>query len=662
MTITPDDEMSSDAALRARQLLAAKETDSLLTIKDRRVTPTNGGALSPPRRTAGQVTVRVESMGESSSRVKEILSTIKEKREHFSTQVHGTTTPNQSSHDDSSPGAAPASCGKPPRFSTSSEREELTKKMSQSLKEKRDRITRLLSVDHQKQRVMSRSPHTVDTAATEDTTEDSQSTGSWSTENVVPQQVRDDHSKPVAALQEIEEVFESEEGSIAQDNEGNPCTSQDEPPNRPQTDDGGGHFMPIYSNELANENCGSTNTPDSDEAGRNASVDGSDESSQLRTPPHSGDKKVSFGDTLFVIDEMTPPAVVHCTSFDSAFSRERSQSGCVPDDLSVSIGAAESPIRGTPRRRTSSWDASDVDESDARRMRYKSLVNDREKRVTLMRKLEQTYSELVNLHQELEYSRQQQRNSSDEDSDSSYGIFDEESSCEFTDDSNTSGWVSQDESNSKLDSLLQYMTSEDDESFAESYTSQGRFSLTLSQTASNLDTLVEADETEDLEENESASGECSFTEGNGDWEEIVHDTSKSLTSLHSKPIELSKSLLSQSSVENAGDKQQAEPGQASGSDSKIEALSSTPEGPPEASGELPKRVSSEETTASAETTSTSESNTLRLPEPMNEIPDAVISSEITPTEESVPEQKLSGSVTGAEKSQSLTSGNILSIE
>ena len=346
--ITPqDNEMSSGAASRARQLLAAKETDSLLILKERLAvtpitTPTNVGAsscCSPPRlqRTAEHHVLPAhvidpteeEESSSSSSRARTILSSMKEKRENFSSRVKSAKTPGSHtrSHDESpNESTPPRSSGKPPRFTTSFEREELTNKMSQSLKEKRDRITRLLSRDHQKIQVVSRSPLTVETeSTTEDTTEDSHSTGSWSADNATTHQIMEEHTKPASPpLQEIEEDFEHEEGSVDKLDEGASSSTQekDEPHhyNRPLADEKTGHFMPIGSNGPETENYGSM------ESGQ----DGDEEEGEPGEPNHavripaqcSGDKKVSFGDTFVFMDEITPPAVVHCTSFDSGFSKD----------------------------------------------------------------------------------------------------------------------------------------------------------------------------------------------------------------------------------------------------------------------------------------------------------------------------------------------------
>ena len=543
--------MLSGAALRARELLAAKETELLLNAKERIRTPPredkkNYGSspVTPPsstqpRRTAGQVSVRVESIEESSSRVKDILSSMREKRESFNSKLNESKTSHRGTSASVDEKHEQTPSGKPPRSSPSSEkRDDLTKKMNDSLKGKRERISKLLGTDHHhKMRTTSRSPHTVDTALTED---DSQSTDSCSGGSLPPQHLHLlDSPKSTAVLQEIQETFENEESSVVESTPEGPSTDGSE--SAPRKDENqSDHFVPIERDDSTTDYFASIETSQDEGESQLEPTEKSEGYDQLPAVGQGGDKRVSFDDKLFVIEEMMPPSIVHCTSFDSTFSRDRSLPGYAPDDLSAFIGASESPIKNTSpiRRRTSSWDGSDVDESEARKSRYASLVDDREKRVSLIRKLQQTYSELLTLHEEIECKQKEQTTTAEDESESSDEILDDESSCEFTDDSNTSGWISQDESNSKLDSLLQYMTSEDDDSYGDSSASQGRFSfsLSLSQTASNLDTLVESDETEEAEDDARE-------------EERLHDISESAVAGDSSE---SRSVISRnsSSVEN----------------------------------------------------------------------------------------------------------------
>uniref|UniRef100_A0A7S3L341 Uncharacterized protein n=1 Tax=Amphora coffeiformis TaxID=265554 RepID=A0A7S3L341_9STRA len=504
---TSSDEMSSgsSAASRARELLAAKDSESLLNFKLRSASPivSNNSTHDPkhPRRTTGQISVRVETLGESSTRVREILSSMKQKRETFTSTVQDSKSLVRKSEERSE---QTHNSGKPP-LSLATGREDLTKKMSESLKDKRNRITKLLSADHQKQRLSSRSPHTVDTATTADsTTEDSQSIGSWAVDRPSPHSMIIESTKSPVPLHEIEEAFESDDSSM-DEGIGGDSTGRTDGPMRRQPKSLSDSFTPIDSDESGIEHFTSTESPDEDCF---ASADESDPSSRSQ-----GDKKVSFDDTPVVIEEMVPPSIVHCcsTSFETQFSKEGFTSRYAPDDSSYSAGATETQNL----RKTSSWDGSDPDTSEAKKGRFSALVQDREKRVMLMRKLEQTYSELLGLHHEIESTRIHRIPSRDDSSDSSVDMLenDEESSADFTNDSNTSGWISRDESNSRLDSLLQYMTSEDDDSFEESLTSQERFSISLSQTASNLDTLMESDETEEIDESAEVDRSVHESEG-----------------------------------------------------------------------------------------------------------------------------------------------------
>ena len=496
MSTSSSDEMSSGAASRARELLAARDSESLLNLKLRAASPSasttnNACAPKPPRRTTGHINARVETMSESSKRVEEILSSMKQKRETFTSSVHDVKSLVRKSEDRSHCQQPPTS-GKPP-LSIATGKDDLAKKMSESLKDKRNRITKLLSADHQKQRVSSRSPHTVDTATTEDsTTEDSLSIGSWAIDHPFPHCIVSESTKASVPLHEIEEAFENDDTSEGNEGICSDSSAENEGSNRTQSESLSNPFIPIDSDQSGLGHIRSTETPDEDRFGSN---DESEPSSRSQ-----GDKKVSFDDTPFVIEEMVPPSIVHCcsTSFETQFLKEDFLSRYTPDDSSYSAGTTETQHL----RKTSSWDGSDLDTSAARKDRYSTLVKDREKRVILMRKLEQTYSELLDLHKEIESTKNQRIPSRDDSSDSSMEILenDDESSADFTNDSNTSGWVSRDESNSRLDSLLQYMTSEDDDSYEGSLTSQERFSISLSHTASNLDTLMESDETEEIDE------------------------------------------------------------------------------------------------------------------------------------------------------------------
>ena len=175
---TSGDEMSSGAATRARQLLAAKESESFFSTKQRvrspSTSPTNedDDDVSLPRRTAGKIPVRTETMRESSSKVRDILSSMRRKRETFSSIVEdsksgrGVTPSTASQKLRTSEQQGPS--GKPPRFLSSTERDQITKRMSDSLREKRERISKMSHSDRQQRNFMSRSPHTVDTATTED--------------------------------------------------------------------------------------------------------------------------------------------------------------------------------------------------------------------------------------------------------------------------------------------------------------------------------------------------------------------------------------------------------------------------------------------------------------------------------------------------------------
>lgn len=468
--------MSGNAASRARELLAAKELDSLLQIRDHR-SPTSINALD--RSKVEKRHVRVATIEESSSRVQQILASMKEKREDLSFASNGKYTKvmmpsGTSDRQADGPG------GKPPLRAAPS-RDTFQLKMSESLKEKRQRIARIARTgDVSDQRVLSMSPYTVETA----TTEDSHSTGglslpdSWTDESSTrPASLVVEVTDPPPSLQDIEEAFENEESSIEE------CTDGDE------------------------SEKGATKTPDSTMVNQSPadlfeSIDSiKDESPCPHTPATNTnfDKRVSFDEALLVIEEMKPPSVVHCMSFDSAMSRDRSLSGYAFDDFDIPLGAAASLFQSLNRKRTSSWDASDLDENESRRMTGLSLLEDHDRRLTLLKTLEMTYSELTKLHKDIEHkeTRNIRRycNRSDEESDSSFNMFDDEDSQEFTNDSNTSGWISQDESNSKLHSLIEYMTSEDEDD--DSYTHSHESSYLFSRSSSNLETLLESHELEE---------------------------------------------------------------------------------------------------------------------------------------------------------------------
>jgi hypothetical protein len=277
------------------------------------------------------------------------------------------------------------------------------------------------------------------------------------------------------SLQDIEEAFENEESSIEECTHGDESEEDASPPDSP----------------LANQK----------QAARFEPIDSiKEESPCSHLPTTNVDKRVSFDEALLIIEEMKPPSVVHCTSFDSALSRERSLSGYAFDDLDIPLGAAASLFQSLNRKRTSSWDASDLDENESRRMDGLSLLEDHDRRLTLLNTLQKTYSELTKLHKDIEHKenlnvRKYCNNRSDEQSESSLNMFDDEESQEFTNDSDTSGWISQDESNSKLHSLLEYMTSEDEDD--DSYTQSQESSFLFSRSSSNLETLLESHELEE---------------------------------------------------------------------------------------------------------------------------------------------------------------------
>ena len=466
--------MSSGAAIRARQLLAANESDSIESIKERIRTPVNlpsskhakgnaKGSRSRRRPSQGELGGQQEPQAQESSsrRAQEILDSMKQRRETFTSVLQDSKSPGGSSirsDNEATPKQTPT--GRPPRFFHPSEKDEIVQKMKESLKGKKERVSNLAKADHSRQRILTRSPHTVDTATTEESTSSSHSCHG------------DDglsRSQQPHSLHSQQGIQPGEKGKRPHHH--NPTQGH---PNLMKS--GSRHFLPIGSNgSVTDQSSSKDTTTEEDQSSRLASLEGSQGSSSPQ-----GDKKVSFDEKLCVIQEIIPPAVVHCRSFESTLPKDPS---LLPTNSSLDRGEQ-------------------IDEWETRRLQYSSLVNNREKRVSLMRKLERTYKELLSLHEQVENEKQATAASAppEDESDFSDNVSDDDSSCDFTNDTNTSGWISQDETNSRLDSsLLQYMTSEDDESNADTLTSFGRFSFTLSKSFSNLDTLPEHDGGEDVE-------------------------------------------------------------------------------------------------------------------------------------------------------------------
>jgi hypothetical protein len=410
---------------------------------------------------------------------------MKQKRESFDSFVQDSKSPGGSStkSDKASPRSA-VSAGRPPLSANhASERDELIKKMKESLQEKRQRISNIHKADNHKSnqsRIVSRSPQTVGTTTTE---ESASSSASW----VADMGTSTDRDDVLGSKGTTKETRPSASSSKMKGgkNESNPKKRQKE------------HFQPIQSDGFETDQSSSRGTNEGSKSALHSTT----------THSGSGDKKVSFHKNLEVIEEMAPPAVVHCMSFESTLSKEPSSSAYTP------FGSTESPIKKSisPSPKHTSRDTSHLDEGLSRMLRYTALVNDRDRRISLMQQLEQTFTELRTLHEELEKEKQVPPRD-EADSDLSDEIpdddGDEDSSCDFTNDSNTSGWSSTGETNSKLDSLLQYMTSDDGtNSLSESFQSFGRFSFSLSKSASNLETLQENDEIDVHEHLESEGDE-----------------------------------------------------------------------------------------------------------------------------------------------------------